>query len=131
MRLLDPGAAQSSKAAINPLVMDINRVTADASSQKEKYVVQPHLHDLQEVNLHKMQHRLVISEIAQFPEHVTKRKWEKMRELQAQIPTLGGVPSRPKMREGGGLKEVELKFGRERSSSSCPGSRNGQGCAGV
>ncbi|KAJ7846226.1 hypothetical protein B0H14DRAFT_3454552 [Mycena olivaceomarginata] len=101
-RPLDPSAAQTSRAAINTLVVDINRVTANASSQKEKYVVQPHLHDLQEANLHKTQHRLVISEIAQFPEHVMKQEREKMCELQAQIPTLWGAPSRPKMRGEGG-----------------------------
>ncbi|KAJ7349779.1 hypothetical protein DFH08DRAFT_997105 [Mycena albidolilacea] len=110
---LDPGAAQTSKAAINTLIMHHGHQPRHCR------------HELAEGK-----HRLVISEIAQFPEHVTKRKREKMCELQAQIPTLGGVPSGPKMREWGWLKEVELKFGRERRSSSRPGSRNGQGCAG-
>jgi hypothetical protein len=59
-----------------------------------------------------MQHRLVISEIAQFPEHVTKRKRE--------IPTPRGVLSRPKMREWGWPKEVELKCGREREEQQLP-----------
>jgi hypothetical protein len=41
MQSLDPGAAQTSKAAINILVMDINRVTANASSQKESTLSSP------------------------------------------------------------------------------------------
>ncbi|KAF8150367.1 hypothetical protein K438DRAFT_1910390 [Mycena galopus ATCC 62051] len=81
-RPLDPGAAQSSKAAIDAIVADINR-------PEEKYVVPPHLHDLQEADLPETQRGLVISEIAQFRERAAKREREKMRELQAQIPQPG------------------------------------------
>ncbi|KAJ7804678.1 hypothetical protein B0H14DRAFT_3091758 [Mycena olivaceomarginata] len=119
-RPLDPGAAQTSKAAIDALVADINRVAADTSSQKEKYVVPPHLHDLQEADLPETQRGLVISEIAQFRERAAKREREKMRELQAQIPTPGGAPSGPKMREWGRPKEVEPKREREREEQQPP-----------
>ncbi|KAJ7356517.1 hypothetical protein DFH08DRAFT_953861 [Mycena albidolilacea] len=119
-RPLDPGAAQTSKAAIDALVADINRVAADTSSQKEKYVVPPHLHDLQEADLPETQRGLVISEIAQFRERAAKREREKMRELQAQIPAPGGTPSGPKMREWGRPKEVEQKREREREDQQPP-----------
>ncbi|KAJ7859476.1 hypothetical protein B0H14DRAFT_3084936 [Mycena olivaceomarginata] len=102
-RPLDPGAAQTSKAAIDALVADINRVAADTSSQKEK-----------------TQRGLVISEIAQFRERAAKREREKMRELQAQIPIPGGAPSGPKMREWGRPKEVEPKREREREEQQPP-----------
>ncbi|KAJ7851296.1 hypothetical protein B0H14DRAFT_2581532 [Mycena olivaceomarginata] len=93
--LPDPSVVQTSKAAIDTLVADINRVAADTSSQKEKRRTSPR------------HSGLGISEITQFRECATKREREKMRELQAQIPTPGGAPSGPKMREWRQPKEVE------------------------
>ncbi|KAJ6456193.1 hypothetical protein C8R45DRAFT_583582 [Mycena sanguinolenta] len=115
-RPLDPGAAQTSKAAIDTIVADINRVAADTTSQKEKYVVPPHLHDLQEADLPETQRGLVISEIAQFRERAAKREREKMRELQAQIPQPASTPSGPKMREWGRPKEEPQKQQQEQSA---------------
>ncbi|KAJ7839163.1 hypothetical protein B0H14DRAFT_2588171 [Mycena olivaceomarginata] len=80
-RPLDPGAVQTSKAAINTLIADINRVTTDELTEGKR--------------------GLVISEISQFREHAMKWEREKMRELQTQILTPGGAPSGPKMREWG------------------------------
>ncbi|KAJ6544082.1 hypothetical protein B0H19DRAFT_1212448 [Mycena capillaripes] len=104
-RPLDPGAAQTSKAAIDTIVGDINRLAAASTSEKEKYVVPPHLHDLQEADLPETQRGLVISEIAQFRERAAKREREKMRELQQQQQP--AVPSGPKMREWGRPKEEQ------------------------
>ncbi|KAJ6469016.1 hypothetical protein C8R47DRAFT_989787 [Mycena vitilis] len=102
-RPLDPAAAQTSKAAIDTIVADINRLAAASTSEKEKYVVPPHLHDLQEADLPETQRGLVISEIAQFRERAAKREREKLRELQQQQQP--GVPSGPKMREWGRPRE--------------------------
>ncbi|KAJ7155894.1 hypothetical protein B0H12DRAFT_1174271, partial [Mycena haematopus] len=117
-RPLDPGAAQTSKAAIDAIVADINRVAADSTSQKEKYVVPPHLHDLQEADLPETQRGLVISEIAQFRERAAKREREKLRELQSQIPQPVSTPSGPKMREWGRPKEEPQKQQQEQQSAS-------------
>ncbi|KAJ6600952.1 hypothetical protein DFH09DRAFT_1126322 [Mycena vulgaris] len=102
-RPLEPSAAQASKAAIDTVVGDVTRLAAASTSEKEKYVVPPHLHDLQEADLPETQRGLVISEIAQFRERAAKREREKMRELQQQQQP--GVPSGPKMREWGRPKE--------------------------
>lgn len=102
-RPLEPAAAQASKAAIDAIVGDVTRLAAASSSEKEKYVVPPHLHDLQEADLPETQRGLVISEIAQFRERAAKREREKLRELQQQQQPI--VPSGPKMREWGRPKE--------------------------
>ncbi|KAK7008158.1 hypothetical protein R3P38DRAFT_2552759 [Favolaschia claudopus] len=115
-RPLDPGAAQTSKAAIDNVVAEINRFANDTTSQKEKYVVPPHLHDLQEADLPETQRGLVISEIAQFRERAAKREREKMRELQSQIPQPVAAPSGPKMREWGRPKEEPPKQQEQRSA---------------
>jgi hypothetical protein len=85
------------------MVADIIRAQQDAASsghmQKEKYVIPPHLHDLQESDLPETQRGLVISEIAQFRERAAKREREKLRDVQASIPVL--APSGPKTREWG------------------------------
>ena len=56
--------------ALLDFVADINRISQDAANSglidKEKYVIPPHLHDLQEADLPETQRGLVISEIAQF-----------------------------------------------------------------
>jgi RNA-binding protein 25 len=96
---------QQSKAKVDELVADINRVSQDAANSglidKEKYVIPPHLHDLQEADLPETQRGLVISEIAQFRERAAKREREKMRDVRESIPSVIGAPSGPKVREWG------------------------------
>ncbi|TFK27683.1 hypothetical protein FA15DRAFT_585998 [Coprinopsis marcescibilis] len=99
----DETKKKEAKAKIDELVADIIRLQRDAASNglidKEKYVVPPHLHDLQESDLPETQRGLVISEIAQFRERAAKHEREKMRDVQANIPSL--LPSGPKSREWG------------------------------
>ena len=100
------------------LLEDINKKSQEAASSglidKEKYVVPPHLHDLQENDLPETQRGLVMTEIAQFRERAAKREREKMRDVQQAIPAVmasagppggaggaQGVPSGPKQREWG------------------------------
>lgn len=109
---------QQSKAKVDSLVAEINRASQDAAMNglidKEKYVIPPHLHDLQEADLPETQRGLVISEIAQFRERAAKREREKMRDSIAGMggagPGMGmgtggsavvGAPSGPKVREWG------------------------------
>ncbi|KAF8877144.1 hypothetical protein CPB84DRAFT_1795235 [Gymnopilus junonius] len=96
---------QEAKAKIDQLVADINRVSQDAANNglidKEKYIIPPHLHDLQEADLPETQRGLVISEIAQFREKAAKKEREKMRDVRQSIPSLTGAPSGPKVREWG------------------------------
>lgn len=66
---------------------------------KEKYVIPPHLHDLQEADLPETQRGLVMTEIAQFRERAAKREREKMRDVREAVPVL--APSGPKQREWG------------------------------
>lgn len=84
---------------------DIHRISQEATNSglldKEKYVIPPHLHDLQEADLPETQRGLVISEIAQFRERAAKREREKMRDVRESIPVLTGIPSGPKAREWG------------------------------
>ncbi|KAJ7096713.1 hypothetical protein B0H15DRAFT_902941 [Mycena belliarum] len=100
-----PAAAQAAKATIDAVVADVTRLAEASTSEKEKYVVAPHLHDLQEGDLPEMQRGQVISEIAQFRERAAKREREKLRQLQAQV--MPAVQSGPKMREWGRPKEKE------------------------
>ena len=83
---------------------DINKTSLEAAKKglldKEKYVIPPHLHDLQEADLPETQRGLVMTEIAQFRERSAKREREKMRDLKQGMPVLG-APSGPKMREWG------------------------------
>jgi RNA-binding protein 25 len=67
---------------------------------KEKYVIPPHLHDLQEADLPETQRGLVISEIAQFRERAAKREREKARDVREALNS-PIVPSGPKVREWG------------------------------
>ncbi|KAH6912594.1 hypothetical protein BKA70DRAFT_1530586 [Coprinopsis sp. MPI-PUGE-AT-0042] len=94
---------KEAKTKIEELVADINKAQQDAANSglidKEKYVIPPHLHDLQENDLPETQRGLVISEIAQFRERAAKREREKMRDVQASIPTL--LPNGPKSRDYG------------------------------
>ncbi|KAG5221428.1 U1 snRNP-associated protein [Salix suchowensis] len=101
----DEALNKQARAKIDELVADINRVSQDAANNglldKEKYVIPPHLHDLQESDLPETQRGLVISEIAQFRERAAKREREKLRDVQASIPAIVGAPSGPKTREWG------------------------------
>jgi len=96
-----------AKSKIDALVADIHRVQQDAANSglidKEKYIIPPHLHDLQESDLPETQRGLVISEIAQFRERAAKREREKLRDVQASIPALIPtlLPQGPKAREWG------------------------------
>lgn len=97
---------KDSKAKVDKLVEDINRRSQDAANNglidKEKYVIPPHLHDLQEADLPETQRGLVISEIAQFRERAAKREREKLRDAQGSSAQLvPGAPSGPKLREWG------------------------------
>jgi RNA-binding protein 25 len=100
----DDAQMRLSKQKLDGLVADINRMSQDAANNglidKEKYVIPPHLHDLQEADLPETQRGLVISEIAQFRERAAKREREKMRDVRESIP-LAGAPSGPKVREWG------------------------------
>ena len=101
----DEAIQKQAKAKIDELVADIHRVSQEATNSglldKEKYVIPPHLHDLQEADLPETQHGLVISEIAQFRERAAKREREKMRDVRESIPVLTSIPSGPKAREWG------------------------------
>ncbi|KAL0064284.1 hypothetical protein AAF712_008728 [Marasmius tenuissimus] len=100
----DEDKTKAAKAQIEKLVEDINKQSQDATNNglldKEKYVIPPHLHDLQEADLPETQRGLVISEIAMFRERAAKREREKMRDVQANISTVA-APSGPKAREWG------------------------------
>ncbi|EKM79182.1 hypothetical protein AGABI1DRAFT_91794 [Agaricus bisporus var. burnettii JB137-S8] len=102
---VDEAIEKQAKAKIDELVADIHRVSQEATNSglldKEKYVIPPHLHDLQEADLPETQRGLVISEIAQFRERAAKREREKMRDVRESIPVLSNVPSGPKAREWG------------------------------
>ncbi|KAF8551136.1 hypothetical protein OG21DRAFT_1418503 [Imleria badia] len=102
----DEAIMQQAKAKVNQLVDEINRTSQDAANNglldKEKYVIPPHLHDLQEADLPETQRGLVISEIAQFRERAAKREREKTREVRESIPNLmTTTPSGPKLRDWG------------------------------
>lgn len=102
----DEAMMQQAKAKVNALVEEINRTSQDAANNglldKEKYVIPPHLHDLQEADLPETQRGLVISEIAQFRERAAKREREKVREVRESIPNLmATTPSGPKLRDWG------------------------------
>lgn len=95
---------QQAIAKVNEFVAEINRASQDAANNglldKEKYVIPPHLHDLQEADLPETQRGLVISEIAQFRERAAKREREKVREVRESIPNLT-TPSGPKSKDWG------------------------------
>ncbi|KAF9220249.1 hypothetical protein BS17DRAFT_715147 [Gyrodon lividus] len=102
----DEALMQQAKARLSELLAEINRTSQDAANNglldKEKYVIPPHLHDLQEADLPETQRGLVISEIAQFRERAAKREREKVREVRESIPNiLSTAPSGPKLREWG------------------------------
>ena len=102
----DDEAQRQAKAKVDELLKDINKKSAEAASNglldREKYVIPPHLHDLQEADLPETQRGLVMTEIAQFRERAAKREREKMRDVREQMPNiLAAAPSGPKVREWG------------------------------
>ncbi|OCH87336.1 hypothetical protein OBBRIDRAFT_796313 [Obba rivulosa] len=107
----DEEAIKQAKARVDALLADINKQSQEATSSglidKEKYVIPPHLHDLQEADLPETQRGLVMTEIAQFRERAAKREREKMRDVQAAVPTILGAPSGPKVREWGKGQQSE------------------------
>ncbi|KAG2114182.1 uncharacterized protein F5147DRAFT_770173 [Suillus discolor] len=96
---------QQAKIKVDELVAEINKQSQEAANNglldKEKYVIPPHLHDLQEADLPETQRGLVISEIAQFRERAAKREREKLRDVRDAMPQLAPTPSGPKVREWG------------------------------
>lgn len=90
---------------MNALLSDINAKSQQAASSglldREKYVIPPHLHDLQEADLPETQRGLVMTEIAQFRERAAKREREKMRDVREAMPNVLAAPSGPKVREWG------------------------------
>jgi len=121
---------QEAKTKVDGLVADINRMSQDAASNglidKEKYVIPPHLHDLQEADLPETQRGLVISEIAQFRERAAKREREKMKDVRDSIPSITGAPSGPKAREWGKPQSTPQRS-RESPQPSGRGSSNQAG----
>ncbi|KAI0783447.1 hypothetical protein C8Q75DRAFT_433671 [Abortiporus biennis] len=101
----DEEAHKVAQARVAELLADINKRSQDATSNglidKEKYVIPPHLHDLQEADLPETQRGLVMTEIAQFRERAAKREREKMRDVREAVPNILGAPSGPKQREWG------------------------------
>ncbi|KAH9922931.1 uncharacterized protein B0H18DRAFT_878938 [Fomitopsis serialis] len=101
----DEELTRSAKARVDQFLADINKQSQEAASNglidKEKYIIPPHLHDLQEADLPETQRGLVMTEIAQFRERAAKREREKMRETQQALPNILAAPSGPKQREWG------------------------------
>ncbi|KAI0076712.1 hypothetical protein K474DRAFT_1684653 [Panus rudis PR-1116 ss-1] len=101
----DEEILKRAKERVDAMLQDINKKSQEAADSglidKEKYVIPPHLHDLQEADLPETQRGLVMTEIAQFRERAAKREREKMRDVQAALPTVLGAPSGPKQREWG------------------------------
>jgi len=91
------------KAKVEELVNDINKTSQEAAQNglldKEKYVIPPHLHDLQEADLPETQRGLVMTEIAQFRERSAKREREKDAGCETRYACLG-APSGPNERVG-------------------------------
>jgi RNA-binding protein 25 len=91
---------------VEELVADIKRASTESGAvrpENERYVIPPHLHDLQEAELPEAQRGLVISEIAQFRERAAIREREKSRELKhsmANMPTQYG--NQGHVQQGGG-----------------------------
>ncbi|KAI0642936.1 hypothetical protein C8Q79DRAFT_916169 [Trametes meyenii] len=94
-----------ARVRVDALLSDINQKSQEAASNglidKEKYVIPPHLHDLQEADLPETQRGLVMTEIAQFRERAAKREREKMRDVREAMPNVLAAPNGPKVREWG------------------------------
>lgn len=126
---MDEELTRNAKARVDQFLADINKQSQEAASNglidKEKYIIPPHLHDLQEADLPETQRGLVMTEIAQFRERAAKREREKMRETQQALPNIlaATAPSGPKQREWG---KPQLP-GRSESQSPVGAGRSQQG----
>ncbi|KAE9403672.1 hypothetical protein BT96DRAFT_990102 [Gymnopus androsaceus JB14] len=120
---------KQTKLKIDQLVERINKESQDAAESglldKEKYVIPPHLHDLQEADLPETQRGLVISEIAQFRERAAKREREKMRDVQPNFPQVG-APSGPKAREWGKPSPQQQQHNQQQSPPPTAASSRGK-----
>ncbi|GJJ12950.1 hypothetical protein Clacol_007197 [Clathrus columnatus] len=78
----DNAKAIEAKVKIDQIVEQLKNKADEGTegSSKEKFVIPPHLHDLQEAELPEAQRGLVISEIALFRERAAKREREKLRD---------------------------------------------------
>ena len=89
----DDAKLEQARKDIAALVKTVQQQSADAQGggdSRERYVIPPHLHDLQEADLPEQQRGLVISEIAQFRERAAKREREKLKEMQGSlVATMG------------------------------------------
>lgn len=103
----DEQLLQACRTKVQTLVTDINKTSQEATQRglldKEKYVIPPHLHDLQEADLPETQRGLVMTEIAQFRERSAKREREKMRDLKQGVSAA---------RKGGGQGATVLRQAR-------------------
>ncbi|KAI0823979.1 hypothetical protein BC628DRAFT_1323698 [Trametes gibbosa] len=101
----DDELLRQAKGRVDAMLSDINKKSQEATSNglidREKYVIPPHLHDLQEADLPETQRGLVMTEIAQFRERAAKREREKMRDVREAMPNVLAAPSGPKVREWG------------------------------
>ncbi|KAI0718153.1 hypothetical protein C8T65DRAFT_639167 [Cerioporus squamosus] len=92
----DDEAMRQAKIKVDELLNDINKKSQEAASNglldREKYVIPPHLHDLQEADLPETQRGLVMTEIAQFRERAAKREREKMRDVREALPNVLAAP---------------------------------------
>ena len=102
MKKTDDDILKQAKGKVSELLEDLHKKSQEAASSglidKEKYVVPPHLHDLQENDLPETQRGLVMTEIAQFRERAAKREREKMRDVQQAMPVLTSS-KRPPLKE--------------------------------
>lgn len=102
---------EQARNEISALVKDIQDQSAAAAGggdPRERYVIPPHLHDLQEADLPENQRGLVISEIAQFRERAAKKEREKQREVLQQAWTMGRespVATPPRQNVGWGQRQ--------------------------
>ncbi|KZS93809.1 hypothetical protein SISNIDRAFT_454255 [Sistotremastrum niveocremeum HHB9708] len=77
----DEKALATADEKIHSLIDSLSTSSAALTdSSKERYVIPPHLHDLQEADLPEEQRGLVVSEIALFRERAAKKEREKMRD---------------------------------------------------
>jgi RNA-binding protein 25 len=77
---------------VDQIVADIQRLSSESGAgaqPEERFVIPPHLHDLQEAELPEAQRGLVISEIAMFRERAAIRERDRARAMRDSIPTLG------------------------------------------
>ncbi|KAF8578960.1 hypothetical protein K439DRAFT_1416733 [Ramaria rubella] len=100
----DNTRTEEAKAKIDSVVNTL-KVSADAGeggSEKERYVIPPHLHDLQEAELPEAQRGLVISEIALFRERAAKREREKLKDERERGMAFGNTTAFSGAGRGGG-----------------------------